>query len=492
MPSVVLATVIYTLDSTIAAVALPNMQGTFSATQEQVAWVLTSYIVVSAIMTPLAGFLADRYGRKQIFLIAIAGFTVTSMLCGLAMNLEEIVIFRMLQGAFGAAFIPLAQATVLDSFPPHKYGSAMALFGVGVMLGPILGPTIGAWLTEYYSWRYVFFINLPVGILAFIGIQISVKGQLLANRERPFDLAGFAYLAIAIGAFQLMLDRGNSLSWFESTEIVIEALLAATCMYLFLVQIFTSERPFINPAIFRDRNFSGCTVLGFAIGFNLMATMALLPPMLQNLLGYPVMDTGWLLAPRGAGTMVSMMMVGRLVSRFDARLLILIGLVISAWSLWEMSLFDHNVTAELITWTGVLQGFGMGFMFVPLSTLAFATLAPEFRNEASGIYSLARNVGSSVGVSVLMGMLAVYYRSNRERLVTHIVPFNHNLTLPGIEDFANPASVQGLAILDKIVSQEALMLGYLDDFRAMMVIIIVSIPLLLLLKPVPRAPFSGA
>ena len=485
MPSIVLATFIYTLDSTIAAVALPHMQGTFSSTQEQVAWVLTSYIVMSAIMTPMAGFLADRFGRKQIFLIAIVGFTVSSMLCGLAMNLEEIVIFRLLQGAFGAAFVPLAQATVLDSFPPEKYGSAMAMFGVGVMLGPIIGPTLGSWLTEYYSWRWVFFINLPFGILAFIGIQMSVKGQTTVNRERPFDLWGFAYLGIAIGAFQLMLDRGNSLSWFQSTEIIIEAMVTVICFYLFLVQIFTAARPFVSPGLFRDRNFTGCTILGFAIGFNLMATMALLPPFLQNLLGYPVLDTGWLLAPRGVGTMLAMILVGRIVGRIDSRLLILIGILVSAWAMWEMSLFDINVTTGMIVWTGILQGVGMGLTFVPLSSLAFVTLEPQFRNEASGIYSLSRNVGSSVGVSVLMGSLGVYYRTNREALVPHISPFNENLR--SLSDYTDPATTHGLAILDMIVSREALLIAYLDDFRAMMFIVLISTPLLLLLKPVPQS-----
>lgn len=357
MPSIVLASLIYTLDSTIAAVALPNMQGSFSANSEQVAWVLTSYIVMSAIMTPMAGHLADRFGRKRLFLVSITGFTISSMLCGLAVNLEEMVLFRILQGAFGAAFIPLAQASVLDNFPPEKYGRAMAMFGVGVMLGPIIGPTVGSWLIDAYNWRWVFFINLPLGVLAYAGIQLGLRDDRDDNPVRPFDLAGFSYLAIAIGAFQLMLDRGNSLSWFQSTEVAIEAAAAAVCCYMFLVQIFTAEHPFINPRMFHDRNFSACTVLGFAIGFNMMATMALLPPMLQNLLGYPVLSTGWLLAPRGIGTMVSMMLVGRLTNRIDARLLIGFGTLISAWSMWQMSLFDRNVTASIITYTGVLQGF---------------------------------------------------------------------------------------------------------------------------------------
>ncbi len=298
MPSLVLGTFICTLDSTIAAVALPHMQGTFSANQEQVAWVLTSYIVMSAIMTSMAGYLADRFGRRRLYLVSIAGFTFTSLLCGLAMNLEEMVIFRILQGAFGAAMIPLAQATVLDTYPPAKYGQAMAMFGTGVMFGPIIGPTLGAWLIDLDSWRWVFFINLPVGVLAYMGARATVPST-DQDSARPFDFSGFAYLALCIGAVQLMLDRGNALSWFESMEVVIEAFVAVASGYMFVVHIFTHRQPFITPAIFRDRNFASATIISFAVGFNMMATMALLPPMLQSLLGYPVMLTCWILAPRG-------------------------------------------------------------------------------------------------------------------------------------------------------------------------------------------------
>jgi DHA2 family multidrug resistance protein len=483
MPSILLATIVFTLDSTIAAVALPHMQGSFSATQEQVAWVLTSYIVASAVMTPLAGYLADRLGRRRVYLISISGFTVMSMLCGMAVNLEQMVLFRILQGALGAPLIPLAQATVLDSYPQEKYGRAMALFGMGVMLGPIIGPTLGGWLTQTYDWRWVFFINLPVGIIAFIGTRISVQDQDDVDRERPFDVAGFAYLSLAIASLQLMLDRGNSLGWFESTEVIAEALVAGVCFYLFLVQIFTKARPFVSPGLFRDRNFTVASVLGFVVGLNMLATMALLPPLLQNLLGYPVMDAGWLMAPRGVGTMISMLFVGQVVNRVDARILIFIGLSAMGLSLWEMSLFDHNVTPGLIAWTGFLQGFGMGFMFVPMNTLAFVTMEARFRTEATAIYTLLRNVGGSIGVSVLMGMLGVYYRTNRERLVTHINPFNPLLQDGAFSDVADIGSEQGRAVLNEIVNREALMLGYIDDFRAMVLLTVVSMLLLVALKP---------
>ncbi len=485
MSSIMLATVLYTLDSTIAAVALPHMQGSFSATQEQVAWVLTSYIVSSAIMTPMAGYLSDRMGRKWLFLLSVAGFILTSVACGLAGNLEEMVLFRLLQGAFGAPLIPLSQAAVLDAYTPTTYGRGMALFGVGVMLGPIIGPSLGGWLTEFFNWRWVFFINLPLGLVALIGIYISVHDNPAEDRERPFDFAGFAFLGLAIGALQLMLDRGNSLSWFQSTEIQVEALVTVVCFYMFIVQILTRDRPFIDPHIFRDRNFSMSLLLSFVIGFNMMATMAMLPPLMQNLLGYPVLTTGWLLAPRGVGTMISMALVGRLVGRFDPRLMIVFGLCCMAGSLWQMSLFDLNTTPALLIHTGLLQGFGMGFMFVPMSTMAFSTLEPRFRADGSGLYSLGRNIGSSVGISILMGALAVYARQNREQLVTHINPFNPllgELEGPGIAD---PNNLQGLEMLNQMVQQQAVMLGYLDDFRLMMLVTLIAMPLVFTLRP-PR------
>ena len=487
MFSIILSTTLYTLDSTIAAVALPHMQGTFSAAQDQVAWVLTSYIVSSAIMTPMAGYLSDRLGRRRLFLFTVAGFIGTSMACGMAVNLEEMVLFRVLQGMFGAPLIPLSQATILDAYTPATYGRGMALFGVGVMLGPIVGPTLGGWLTEFLNWRWVFFVNLPLGLIALTGLAVSVKDHPDEDRGRPFDLAGFAYLAISIGSLQLMLDRGNTLGWFESVEIRLEALMAALAFYMFVVQLLTRDRPFIDPAIFRDRNFSFSMLVSFVIGFNLLATMAILPPLMQNLLGYPVLTTGWILAPRGVGTMLSMAIVGRLVERMDARLLIVAGLGCMAFSLWQMAQFDRNVTSALLISTGVLQGFGMGLMFVPLSSMAFATLEAKYRPDGSGLYSLSRNIGSSVGISVVMGALAAYYRAGREILVQHINPFDllhleaARLPLP------RPDQGSGLAMLDGMVQREALMLGYLDAFQLMMVITIAAMPLIFLLRPVRPA-----
>jgi DHA2 family multidrug resistance protein len=483
MVSIMLSATVYSLDSTIAAVALPQMQGAFSTTQDQAAWILTSYIVSSAIMTPMAGYLVDRVGRRRVYLFAVAGFVIASVACGLAVNLEEMILFRVLQGAFGAPLIPLAQASILDAYTPETYGRGMAIFGVGVMLGPIIGPTLGGWLTEYFSWRWVFMINLPIGALALAGLYVSVRDHPGEDRERPFDLAGFAYLGIAIGALQLMLDRGNSLSWFQSTEIQLEALTAVVCMYLFVMQILTKQRAFVDPHIFRDRNFSLSLVLAFVIGLNLMATMAILPPFTQTLLGYPVLTAGEIMAPRGLGTMISMGLAGRLIGRFDTRWVITFGLVCVAVALWQMTLFDHNVTPWKLAQTGFLQGFGLGFTFVPLSSMAFATLPARYRADASAFYALGRNIGSAIGVSVLMGALAVFVRQNRAQLVTNLDAFNPLVTDPAMALPWVTGRLQGMQILDNIVQREALMMGYLQDFRLMTLMTCLAIPLVIIMRP---------
>src|SRR5690606_25548488 len=302
--SVMLATIMQALDTTIANVALPHMQGTMGATYEQIAWVLTSYIVAAAICMPLTGFVAARFGRRRLFLWSVVGFTITSMLCGAAQNLEQIVLFRLLQGVFGASLVPLSQAVLLDAYPREQHGSAMALWGLGVMVGPILGPTLGGWLTEYYDWRWVFYINLPFGILAWLGITAYVHETPLQHGRR-FDWFGFAMLSLAIGAFQMMLDRGHTLDWFASTEIAVEAILAGAGLYLFVAHMLTHDHPFLEPQLFRDRNFVVGLLFIFVVGMILLTTMTLLPPFLQNLLGYPVVDVGVLLAPRGVGTMAA-------------------------------------------------------------------------------------------------------------------------------------------------------------------------------------------
>jgi DHA2 family multidrug resistance protein len=489
--SVMLATIMQALDTTIANVALPHMQGTMGATQDQISWVLTSYIVAAAIFMPLTGFITARWGRKRVFMWSVVGFTLASMLCGAAQTLPEIVLFRLLQGIFGASLVPLSQAVLLDTYPPEQHGKAMAMWGVGVMVGPILGPTLGGWLTEYYNWRWVFYINLPFGVLAWLGLAAFVR-ETPIDRTRRFDLLGFALLSLGIGAMQMMLDRGQSLDWFANPEIIIEALLAGLALYLFVAHMFTHDHPFIEPGLFKDRNFSVGLVLIFIVGIILLATMALLPPFMQSLLGYPVIDVGFLLAPRGVGTMIAMMMVGKLSGRVDVRYMIFFGLILTSLSLWEMTRFNANIDGWDIVRTGVTQGFGLGFIFVPLSTITFASLAARYRNEGTALFSLMRNIGSSIGISVVMTYLAQRTQANHAAFADYINPFNLALRQAVEAGAYNLTTPQGLAAINSEVTRQAAMLAYLQDFRLMMWITLIAIPLVVLLRaPVKQAAASG-
>ncbi|MEO9168790.1 MAG: DHA2 family efflux MFS transporter permease subunit [Aestuariivirga sp.] len=480
--AVMLATIMQALDTTIANVALPHMQGSMGATQDQISWVLTSYIVAAAIFMPLTGFLSARVGRKRIFLLAVVGFTITSMLCGAAQNLTQIVSFRLLQGVFGASLVPLSQAVLLDSYPREKHGSAMALWGVGVMVGPILGPSLGGWLTEYYNWRWVFYINLPFGILAWLGIMAYVSETPL-DPKRKFDLLGFGFLSVALGALQMMLDRGESLDWFASREVTIEAIMAVMGFYLFITHIFTTDHAFIEPALFKDRNFSIGLIFIFIIGVILLATMALLPPYLQALEGYPVIDVGLLLAPRGMGTMIAMLMVGRLSGKLDARLMIAIGLGLTCLSLWLMTQFTLDMSGSHIVTTGILQGLGLGFIFVPLSTLTFSTLQSHYRTEGTALFSLVRNIGSSIGISIVITYLAERTQINHAAFAAYITPFRPAAQLAINQNSLDLITTLGLSTIDARVTAEAANLAYLQDFRLMMWITLAATPLIFLLRP---------
>jgi DHA2 family multidrug resistance protein len=483
--SIMLATIMQVVDMTIVNVSLPHMQGNLSATQDQISWVLTSYIVAAAIVTPLSGVLADRLGRKTLFVWTVVGFTLASMLCGMATSLEQIVAFRILQGAFGAPLVPLSQAVILDVYPREKHGSAMALWGMGVMVGPILGPTLGGWLTEYYSWRWAFYINVPVGALTLLGILTSMP-QTERRPNRSFDFFGFALLGIAVGSLQLMLDRGNSLDWFSSREIVIETVATVLAAYLFLVHMFTAEKPFIEPGLFKDRNFAAGVLLIFMVGVMLLATMALLPPFLQNLLGFPVIETGYLMAPRGIGTMVAMMVVGRLIGKVDTRWLVFFGLALMAYSLYEMSKFTAEIGAYEIVYTGIFQGVGLGFIFVPLSAAAFQTLAPRFRNEGTAMFSLMRNIGSSIGISIVVTILGHETQVTHAALSEALTPFSHALNGPWVPQLWDWTTEVGKLALNREVNRQALTIGYLHDFRLMMYLTVLALPLLLLLRA-PKA-----
>ncbi len=483
--SVMLATLMQALDTTIANVALPNMQGSLSATQDQISWVLTSYIVAAAILTPVTGWLAARWGRRRLLIISVTGFTVASLLCGLASGIGEMVVFRILQGLFGASLVPLSQSLMLDSFPRERHGAAMAMWGMGIMVGPILGPPLGGYLTENFSWHWVFLINLPVGLLALFGILASVPKETL--HKRSLDGIGLGLLVIGIGALQMFLDRGQGEDWFGSLEIQIEAVSAVLALYFYGLWWFNRrERALLDLGLFGNANFAISTALIFVVGVVLFATLALLPPYLSSLMNYPTLLIGLVLAPRGIGTMFSMMLSGRLLGKVDTRWLLLAGMLLMAWSLHGMSQFGPSTSQQSIIVLGFIQGMGLGLVFVPISTVAYATLPAHKRTEAAGLFSLMRNIGSSVGISVVMTLLARASQINHAEIAARIPAFGAETSL--LAPMWDPATASGAALLNNEVTRQALAIGYINNYWLMMWLTLAAIPLLLLM----RRPRQGA
>jgi DHA2 family multidrug resistance protein len=483
-----LATLMQALDTTIANVALPYIQGSVAASQDQIEYVLTSYIVAAAIMTPPTGFLAARFGLKRLFLVSVAGFTAASMLCGTATSLGGIVLFRILQGVFGAALVPLSQTVLLDINPRERHGSAMALWGVAVMAGPVLGPVLGGWLTQDYSWRYVFFINLPVGLLAFGGIMTFLSDT-PRDRAVRLDWLGFGSLSIGIGALQMLLDRGEEKDWFGSPEIVIEAVVAAAAFYAFLVHTFTADRPFVRPDLFRNRNFTAGIFFVFIVGLTYYASLALQPPYLQDLMNYPVVTAGLVMGPRGLGTMAAMLVVGKLIGVLDTRGLLGVGLACTAWSFYAMTGWTPDVSQATVILVGIVQGIGLGFLFTPLSVVTLSTLPSMRRTEAAGIYSLSRNIGSSIGISVVNSLLVRNTQVNHSTIAQTVTGANPILQQPSIERLSSPFTAAGRAALDASVTQQAQIIAYLDDYKLLMIATCIAIPLLVVFT---RPPRSGA
>jgi DHA2 family multidrug resistance protein len=474
------------LDSTIANVALPYMQGSLSATSDQITWVLTSYIVAAAIMTSPVGWLSARFGRRATFVASLMGFTVASMLCGIAQSLDQIVIFRIIQGVFGAALVPLSQSIMLDLYPEEQRGQAMAIWGMGVMVGPILGPTLGGYLTEIYNWRWVFYVNLPFGLIATAGLLLFFADD-SRRKTGEFDWLGFTVLSVGIGAFQLMLDRGQLKDWFGSTEIVTEAVLAALGLYLFIVHMLTARRSLLSPRMLLDVNFSAGLIIMFTIGIVLLATTALLAPYLQTLGNYPVEAAGWLLAPRGAGTMIAVMVAGRLIGKIDPRLLMAAGLLMIAGSLWIMTGWTPDVSQFEIAMNGTLQGAGIGLVFTPLTVVAFATLAPEFRTDGTALFSLIRNMGSAAGVSLTSFLLARNTQIVHAQLAEHVNPFNRMLQSSGAFEFWNTANPATLGTLNAEITRQAAIVSYVDNFKLMMLVVAPTVLLLLLMRKPPSS-----
>jgi DHA2 family multidrug resistance protein len=490
MAAVMGASVIQFLDATIANVAIPHMQSSLGASLDSVTWVLTSFIIAGAVATPIVGWVSDRFGSRRLFLFVVAAFIVTSMLCGAAANLTQMVIFRILQG-FCAAFIgPLGQTIMLDITAPSKQARAMSLWGMAVMIAPISGPMIGGWLTESLNWRWVFYVNLPIGIPT-----LFVLWWLLPSRpivDRKLDLFGFSAFALGLAALQLMFDRGQHKDWFDSWEIIIECGLAISFLWVFFVHIRTTDNPLFPKELVGDRNFLMVLVFMILMGIMMIAISALLPPLLQNIYGYTVFDTGVLLAPRGVGIFITMIVANRLLGKIDLRYMVAFGYTVAAWSLWEMTGWTSSMGKSDIIIVGLVQGLGMGLTFMPMNVIAFSNIPPAFRTDGSGLMNLMRNVGASMGISLVTTMLARNIQVSHADLAQHVTPYN----MPGVDPGATAERLgsvgEGLMrVIDGMVNREAAMIAYLDDFQMMAIVVLCFVPMAFLLKMPNMAPGSA-
>lgn len=474
-----LATTMVAVDITIANVALPHMESSLSASSDQVVWVLTSYLIASAIATPLSGWLASRYGRKLIMLISVAGFTVASALCGAANSLTMILLARALQGACGAALIPLSQAILLDINPPENHAKAMAVFALGSMAGPIIGPTLGGWLTDSLSWRWVFFVNIPFGIAAFFAMMAFLPRRQRRDPTR-FDLFGFLALSAALAAFQLMMDRGEHLDWFDSTEIWIYAGIVGLGTYLTIVHMFTARDTFVRPELFRDRNFAIGSVFSIMLGIVAFAMIPLIVVMMQSILGYTALHTGFVGLPRAVGTLVSLLLLPRVINKVDTRLVLFTGMAILAFGMLMYTKIDLYVDENTLLWAGFVQGVGGGLIFLPLSVIVFATLPDTLRNEGAAMFSLTRNIGNAVGISLLQRELIHHTAASRSHLMEGLRPDNPILQMnrPDL-DLTAASNALGLS---REVAHQAAMVANVEIYQLAFVLSLAMMPLIVFLR----------
>ncbi|MDD9876206.1 MAG: DHA2 family efflux MFS transporter permease subunit [Magnetovibrio sp.] len=474
------------LDSSMLAVSLKHMQGSLSAAHDQMAWVLTSYLISVAVTTPLWGALTDHFSRKGLFMVGLVGFTLTSILCGTADTLTEMLVYRTIQGVFGAGLIPLSQAALMDVYDPKDYGVAMGWWGIGLMFGPILGPTLGGYVTEWYNWRWAFFINVPFGV-----VGLLMTWWLLplgaARRRRQFNYFGFLMLAVGVACLQFVLDRGTRLDWLASNIIITLLCVGAAAFWLFLVNSIYSRHPFVDPLLLVNRNFVIGLVLRAVFGLILFGSLILVPPFLQTVGGYPLIDSGLIMAPRGLATMISAYIVGRLVRHFDAKLLIAIGLTMAAASAWYMSKLTPDSTAAWVIWLNVIQGFGVAWFFVPLNTVAFATMPAEQRDLGTSFFALTGNIGRSIGIAILSSYLGNQSQVNRARLTEHATPFNDLFSHVPLPPSWALGETTGLAALERTIDFQAVFLAYASDFRLLAAILFCCLPLTLLLSTTKKA-----
>ncbi len=479
--ALILAPLVQVFDTSIVSIALRQMQGELSATQDQIAWVLTSYLITLSVTTPLWGAIGGIFGRKRLLLVGIAGFTFFAMMSGFSTSLSEILVWRALQGFFGAALLPLAMSSLLSIYRREDFGIAMAWWGVGVMFGPVFGPTVGGYVVEYFNWRWAFYLNLPIGIAAFAMVAFMVP-RAAQRPHRPFNYFGFVTLGISIATLQYILDRGERLDWMASPLILTLTLVGGAAFWMFLVNSFTSRTPFIDPLIFRDRNYLGGTILRTLFGVLLFGSLVLVPPFVQDMGGYPVLTSGYVMAPRGAGTMLASFLVGYILKWVDPRKVIGVAMVLIAATMWQLSTFTEDIDMPTIVVNNFIQGLAFGAFVVPLNSVAFTTLAPDLRDAGTSFYALLNNIGRGFGVAIFSTYLAVASQANQAGIAEALRPDNEvfrHIVLPPVWSFTDPA---GLAAFDRLVVRQAKLLAYIADFQLLAIVIAACIPVLLFMN----------
>lgn len=486
---VLAASLLHSINMSSAYVALPQMQGNLSATPDQIGWVVTAFVLATAVGTILTGWFSQRFGRKVVFLGSIAGFTVTALMCAFADSLTELVVYRALQGFVSAPLLPVAQSIMLDTYPRERHGFAMSIWSMGMILGPVVAPTLGAFLTDEFGWRYIFYMNIPMGILAFFGILATLPDA--DSQARRMDWLGVITLIVGVSCLQLVLDRGERQGWFTSSEIVVEAALAALCLYIFVVHCLTARAPYLNMAMFKDRNFVIGLALIFAFGVAVFASLFILPLFMQNVQGYPVMTAGWVVSARGVGTMIAMLSGGFLADRFSGKYLILTGLIAVAFSNAWMTTWTAQVSMTEVVYLTIVNGFGMGIMWVSLATVTFSTLDSALRVEAASLFALVRSIGASMGTSAIVTMLTRSAQTNYVEMRAQITPFSEAFQGLGVSGAWDLQSSASLIALRSLVIGEARMIAFLNDFMLLVVVVIIPMPLVFLLRK-SGAKKSGA
>jgi DHA2 family multidrug resistance protein len=487
LAAVVLSSTLYATTLLVASTLLPQMQGTFAATPDEIAWTTTFNILATAIVTPMTGWLVARFGRRRTMLASVGGFTVATWLCGQAESLETIVLWRILQGGIGAPVIPLANAILLDTFPRRQTGLVSSIFGMTVVLGPVVGPAFGGILAETYNWRWAFYMIVPAGVLATLAVRATLPPDRPGDARRiPLDWTGFLALSIAIGCVQLVLSRGQRLDWYESPEIVIETIVAVLAFYVFVAHSLTAERPFLNLRLLLDRNYALGLLLVFLYGMVNFTPIVLLPTLLQAYAGYPDSIIGLIVAYRGIGGTIGFGLT-LIIGRWDPRLGMAIGFGLMVLSgLWLMTL-DLNVGTELLLWNSVLQGMAVGVVWVPLTVLTFATLDSRHTAEGMAVFHLLRNIGSSLFISLSVAEIIRSTTANYSRMTEMLSPFNRTLSLPDAMGGYTLDTLQGLARLSREIDRQAAMIGYVNAFGLYTAASAVAILLLLLARRQRRA-----